>query len=338
VVGVTHPASLQPKHIEEVIGTGTSSLRPPAEHIASQGSEEFGVERVPSAKPAFEVSVRRSGPLPAGHGVDCWTGSETSVDASGQYASVQQAILTLFSGRPTLLDCRTALSTEQYDFSVRLPAGATPADREQAVAPMFRSVFGLQIRRERAEREVYVLTLASTNAPGLTPSGPKSNGFGSDGPGELKLDGASLDSLSDYLEKALRKSVVNDTGLTNLYDIRVKWKMSKRELLPFTMDRQVVALMEEPDATNEMSLSAVQRRQLAAIRGNATETELQSFSAEERANIELVRAELARPDEEQFQPEPENILAAVREQLGLELSLQRRTMPVLVVEKPEPKE
>jgi uncharacterized protein (TIGR03435 family) len=269
VVAVTHPASLQPKHLAEVIETGTSSLPPPAERVAGAGSEGDDVERVPATKPAFEVSARRSGSVPAGHGVDCWESSATSADVSGQYASLRQAILTFFDGKQPLLDCRTALPSEQYDFIVRLPPGASHADREQAVAPMLRSLFGLQIRRVQAEREVYVLTVASTNAPGLIPSAPDARGGGGDQRGGLKLGRATIDWLPGYFEKWLGKPVVNETGLTNRYDIRLKWEMSKRELLPGAMDG----------------------------------------------------------------PDPEAIRAAVREQLGLALSLQRRAMPVLIVEK-----
>jgi uncharacterized protein (TIGR03435 family) len=333
VVGVTHPMGLEAKHIEEVIETGKSSLPPPADRVASTGAEDESVERVPSTKAVFEVSARRSGPLPAGHGVDCWESSASSADASGQYASVRQAILTLLDGRQTLLDCRTALPTEQYDFSVRLPPGASHADREQAVAPMFRSVFGLQIRRVEAEREVYVLTAVSNNAAGLTLSGPSSTGSGGEQPDGLRLGCTTIDELSGFLERWLGKSVVNETGLTNRYDIRLKWKMSRRELLPYAMDRQVLALVAKPDAAKEERLSADQRRQLDASRGKLTEAELQKLSAEDRENIALLRAELAKPDDERFQPEAETVLGAMREQLGLQASLQRRSMPLLVVEK-----
>ena len=335
VVAVSHPASLQAKQIQEVIDTGSSSLTPPAEHVAGVGAEGESVERVPANRPAFEVSVCRSGPLPAGHGTDGWETSSTSADVSGQYASVKQAILTLFNGREMLLDCRTTLPVEHYDFTIRLP-GATRAQREQAVAPMFRTAFGLRIRREQVEREVYVLRVVSTNAPGLMRLTPDSSGLGADQSGGLKLGSATIDALPGWLEGRLRKPMVDETGLTNRYDIRLKWKMSKRELLPETMDRRVLGAVEEPDPAKEEKLPGEQRRQLAAIRGKLSEAELQKLSAEDRENAELLRAELAKPEEERFAPEPEAIRAAVREQLGLELSLQRRSLPVLIVEKADP--
>jgi hypothetical protein len=69
------------------------------------------------------------------------------------------------------------------------------------------------------------------------------------------------------------------------------------------------------------------------MRGQLTEAELETFPAEERANIQLFRGELAKPEEERFAPEPAEVIRAVREQLGLEVSLERRSLPRLVVER-----
>ena len=169
----------------------------------------------------------------------------------------------------------------------------------------------------------------------MTLSDPNSSGFGSDEPGGLKLGRTTIEGLTGFLEKWARKPVVDETGLTNRYDIRLKWNMSKSELLPYTMDRQVLELVDQPDAAKEERLSADQRRQLSAIRGKLSEAELHKISAEDREKIELIRAEMAKPDDERCQPEPKTILAAVREQLGLDLIPQRRSVPVLIVEKAE---
>ncbi len=332
VVAVTHPAALEPKHIQEVIDTGKSSLPLPSDAVVSSGSSNV-FESVPTTNSIFEVSVRRSGPLPPGHGVDCWAGSATGADVSGQYASVRQAILSMFDSRQLLLDCRTTLPTEQYDFTVRLPPEASHADREQAVTPMFRSVFGLQIRRMQAEREVYILKVASTNTPGLSLSGPNSSVLGSSLPDGCNLGRSTVDGLVPLLENWLRKPVINETGLTNRYDIRLKWKMSKRELLPYLFDPQVLSLVEKPDAAKEEELPQNQRRQLAGIRGKLDPAEFQRLSTEEHENIDVARAELAKPDDDRCLPEPGTVIAAVREQLGLGLSIERRSVPTLVVEK-----
>ncbi|SPE51041.1 hypothetical protein SBV1_1260010 [Verrucomicrobia bacterium] len=71
VVAVTGPAQLEPQHIQEVVQTGRSSLPPPSEPVAAQPKDPE--ERVQVANPDFEISVRRSRLLPAGHGFDCCT-------------------------------------------------------------------------------------------------------------------------------------------------------------------------------------------------------------------------------------------------------------------------
>jgi thiol-disulfide isomerase/thioredoxin len=204
VVAVTHPATLQAKHITEILETDRSSLPPPVARPAAASEDDAGAT-VP-VKAVFEVSARRSGPVPRGHGFDCWQASPTNSDVFGQYASVRRAILTLFDCKEPLLDCRTTLPNEQYDFVVRLPSGATHIDREPAVAPMFRSVFGLQIHREVADREVYVMTAVSTNAPGLTLSGSGSRGGGGEERGGLKLGKATMDWLPRPFERWLGKT------------------------------------------------------------------------------------------------------------------------------------
>ena len=90
---------------------------------------------------------------------------------------------------------------------------------------------------------------------------------GGDQRGGLKLRGATFDWLPGSLEEWLGKPVLNETGVTNRYNIHLKWKMSEQEL-----------------------------------KGEA-------------------------------EPDPNAIIAAVRDQLGLNLSLQRRSLPVLIVER-----
>jgi uncharacterized protein (TIGR03435 family) len=267
VVAVAHPARLELKDIQEVIDTGQSSL-PPAVELDSGAGPNEEAEIIPASRPVFEVSVRRSGPLPPGRGFDSWQTWPTNADAMGRYATVKKAILTLFDCHEALLDCRTSLPTEWHDFTVQLPPGANRADRERAVAPMFRSVFSLDVHRVQAEREVYILKVASTNAPGLTLSEPNSRGGGGTERGSLKLGRAKIDWLLGYLEQWMQKPVLNETGLTNRYDIRLGWEMSKREL-------------------------------------------------EDNAAM----------------PDPESIRTAIRNQLGLGLSFERRSVPVVIVEK-----
>jgi thiol-disulfide isomerase/thioredoxin len=164
VAAITHPAKLRARDIEEVLETGKSSLPRPSQEIAAVEQE---LEKVSRHRPLAELSVRRSGPRPAGRGFNSWKGSGS--DISGKYAEVRYAIVHLFGGRETLVDCRTPLPTEEYDFTIRLPT-TNPRAREVALASIFRAAFGVQIRQVETEYVVYVMTVVSTNAPGRIPS------------------------------------------------------------------------------------------------------------------------------------------------------------------------
>ena len=328
VVAVTPPVALKSKHIEEVLATGRSSLPPPTEPRAR--AEE--VEPVSGTNAVYEISARRSGPAPRGHPVDCWSWSANRNEITGEYARVEQAILNVFEGSRTLLDCRTPLPTQRYDFMIHLPPGTTRAEREEAAAPMLRSVFGLEVGSMNAEREVYELSAGPTNGPGLEISGPDASGAGSEQPDGLRLSRTTMAELAGFLENRLHKPVIDESGLTNRYEVRLRWKLSERELVVYDTDSRVLNVLDKPDPDQEAKLSAEQRRQLDGVRGKLSAAELQKLPEKERHKIELLRAELAKPEELRFQPEAATVLNAVREQLGLELNLKRRSMPVLVID------
>lgn len=331
LVAVTHPAQLLAKHIQEVLDQGKSSLPQPKPNDAMD-LEVPGSERVSRIKPVFEVSVQPAGPLPEGHGFDVWEGSGTSADATGQYCTVKRAIVNLFDSKELLLDCQVPLPTQLYDFKVQLPPNARRGDRYAAVLPLFRSVFGLEIRRVSREQEVYVIRAISTNAPGLVPSTASSRGGGGEEAGGVKLGRAPIGWLTSYFEQFLKRPVLDETGLTDRFDIRFRWKMSRRELLPLNLGLEVFRALVRPDRAEEDSLSAEQRRLVAAYRGELPAAEARSLSAEVLEDLRLLRLELAKPEDERFMPETQTILVAAREQLGLDLRIERRTVQVIVVE------
>jgi uncharacterized protein (TIGR03435 family) len=73
--------------------------------------------------------------------------------------------------------------------------------------------------------------VAHTNAPGLEiydatlpPSG------GSTGNGKINYGVTTVDSLLGFAEDCFGRTVVDETGLTNRYNIRLEWKLSQQEL------------------------------------------------------------------------------------------------------------
>jgi len=144
---------------------------------------------------------------------------------------------------------------------------------------------------------------------------------------------ARIEELLPFLEDCLGKLTVDETGKTNLYNIRLKWKMSPAELLPSRFEREVQrAVSQVPPTDAWKQLPEPNRSVAAAIKGELPAADLAKLDPELQADIELMRRELAKPDSQRFRPDPDAICAALREQLGLQLTPARRAVPVLVVE------
>jgi hypothetical protein len=104
------------------------------------------------------------------------------------------------------------------------------------------------------------MTVCSSNAPGLKPAQKRGGGR----PGGFYLNGSQMKSVASFLQGALNKPVIDETGLPGLWDADIKWEMPKSEL-------------------------------------------------------------------HSGKPDPAKVMKAAREQLGLELNLVNRRLPVLVV-------
>jgi uncharacterized protein (TIGR03435 family) len=331
VVARTHPVHLEAKRIQEVLDTQRSSLPPPLpEESADNTGNTVAVAKQP---PLFEVSIRRSGARPPGHGYNCWSWNSEHSDVHGEYASVESAICQLFQVRKSLLDVRATLPEIDYDFSLHMNIGGQ-REAEELFATALRQSFNVTVKRESRDRAVLLLGAASTNAPGLQiydPTLPPSGGV--DGEGELSYGATTVDSLLGFAEHSFGETVVDETGLTNRYNIRLAWKMSQAELLPKEFDGKVLgAVFEEPATDAWQQFAEPDRSVVAAIKGKLPHEDLARLDPDVQKNIQLMREELAKPEGKRFQPDPEAIRTALNEQLGLKLTPGKRRVTVLVVE------
>jgi uncharacterized protein (TIGR03435 family) len=162
---------------------------------------------------------------------------------------------------------------------------------------------------------------------------PQSRGGGGAEAGGLKLGKAHIADGAGHLEDWLHKPVIDETGVTNKFDIRLHWQMTNSELLPQTLGGRFFAVIEKPDAKAEEKLPSDQQRLLAAYRGKLDDAEEQKFSPENREALALLRAEMRKPEATRFDPGPAQVIEAVQEQWGLSLTIESRAMPAIVVEK-----
>lgn len=118
---------------------------------------------------------------------------------------------------------RMVFSTEvppgRYDFIASLPSGNPEALREE-----IKKKFGLMGHVETVETNVLFLEVTSQSAPGLVRSTGAGGGTSmSTGRRTFKCEGASIRTLAGSLESIFGTPVIDQTGLTDRYDISLKW-------------------------------------------------------------------------------------------------------------------
>ena len=112
---------------------------------------------------------------------------------------------------------------KKYDYIVNLPQGSMEALQRE-----IKDKLGLAGRTETRDMDVLVLKVKIPNAPGLKP--PLAAGRIWDGRGRFHCDNQRLStihpssySLAAYLEACVGKPVVDQTGLTQNFDIDLTW-------------------------------------------------------------------------------------------------------------------
>src|SRR5207237_7050894 len=132
--------------------------------------------------------------------------------------------------------------------------------------------------------------------------GRNSRGGGGEERGGLKLGRARFEWLTGYFEGWLRRPVLDETGDTNRFDVRLRWKMSSREMLSSTIDGDVFRAVLEPGGETEKALTPEQRREVEFVRGLLPDAEAKKIPTEEYQALLLLKAEMTKADEERFLP------------------------------------
>lgn len=122
------------------------------------------------------------------------------------------------------------LPKDFYKFKVLVPKG-----REELVYPVFQQAlevtFGLKVRRESREVEVFVLRPGSDKGSGLTPSQASESSERND-KGFIRAKKQPIKKLVDLLEGMfLRTPVVDETGLTAEYDWDLPYNRASNNVL-----------------------------------------------------------------------------------------------------------
>lgn len=170
--------------------------------------------------PAFEVaSVRLSGPDTGKIQGPRFQTSRGSLNTRG--LSLRSCIVLAYQMQPIQIAGPNWLNDVRLDIEAK---AAAPVDDQQLYA-MLRTLLaerlGLQMHLEHKEMSVYALTLAK-GGPKFSESTTEGPLTATQGPGGLKIQHVSMFELATELSgKLFDRPLVNATGLTGRYDIRL---------------------------------------------------------------------------------------------------------------------
>jgi uncharacterized protein (TIGR03435 family) len=116
----------------------------------------------------------------------------------------------------------TDFPTNKYDFISNLPTGS-----KAALARELRRKFQVASRFETLETNVLFLKVKNANAAGLKPTTVEV-ASSSAGNGVITEEDCIMDELAHQLENLCALPVINQTGLTNRYDFKIRWREGER--------------------------------------------------------------------------------------------------------------
>ena len=150
----------------------------------------------------------------SGSGNNKMMGLGISVTNLLQYAYDQSSARTIFPDK---------MPPDKYDFIANLPSG-----NEAALQKEIQRTFGLEGRRETRETDILLLKIQHSDASGLKPADPRrlehnSTSSSRSGAGDFSCRNEQLSNLARFLEGRFEIPVIDQTGLTNHFDIDLKW-------------------------------------------------------------------------------------------------------------------
>ncbi len=200
--------------------------------------------------PEFEVaSVRPATPLgPRGMQSDQKGGPGTSDPGAFmcRNCSLYWVLADAYNIHPYDFFGPEWLQSTRFDFSAKVPAGATKEDFQKMIANLFMERFKMSVHRETRQMELYEMTVAKSG-PKFKEAAPKDPST-DDGPRPLLRDADGFPILTpgmsmaivpgharlqsqnrtmawfvENLSNQLRSPVHDATGLTATYDFVVSW-------------------------------------------------------------------------------------------------------------------
>lgn len=224
IAAIIHPSKLDSLHLEEIL-EGKPSTLPVFEPYLPDANQNTVVVTNP---PPTTVQVSIQGPFPqpkGAFGSHGWGKPDYTFTARKAY--LRDVLPTFFDIHSELVTVKRNLPDGLYDISAVAPPDKLSELRAQFVE-LLKTNLGITVLTETREVESYAMTVCTSNAPGLKAT--SKNGGGGERPGGFYLKGVYIKRIAYYLERAVNKPVVDETGLTGLWAVDVQWEKSNPEL------------------------------------------------------------------------------------------------------------
>lgn len=233
-------------------------------HLRAQSAQP-----APAAAPQFEAASIKPGD-PAS------PGTQMMITPGGRFGAKNASLRALIryaydvrdnqiSGGPNWLD------SAKWDIEAKpeAPVNAGPGNDNplrRMVQSLLAERFKLALHRERKEQQVYALVIAKGGPKFKETEGNTGPGGGGRGKGMTRFsrgalngNGTTMEMLAQLLSNTLGRSVLDKTGLTGGYDIKLEWTPDESEMMMKGPDGGAAA-PTPPDSSGPSLFSALQEQ------------------------------------------------------------------------------
>jgi uncharacterized protein (TIGR03435 family) len=215
IAGSTHPEGLSASILEDLMAGRPLSvtLPKPFDFSVARGGDDSG------PAPLLDLLVR---PSSNRNSSGFRTGKNSLAVKGGKLVSIlsylYQMQQTRMTGEP--LDDATI-----YDLSFSIP-GTDPESFRSLARDLAAAAFHIKVARETRETDVWILAATDMKPAALVEPASTGGSSWNSGNGSLRMTNFDLSNLARALESAAGKPVLDETGITGKYDIRLTYDKS----------------------------------------------------------------------------------------------------------------
>jgi uncharacterized protein (TIGR03435 family) len=157
------------------------------------------------------------------------TGIQKGAKMISRNASIQALVAAAYDFSPYRVLLPESLSTQHFDMMFTLRT----LSRGQARGMLQENIckhLGLTVQGESRTASVLLMKMKSVGAPGLKPAHGGPSGLRSTR-SSLNMENESLSELAGFLEHALGKPVLDETGIKPPFDVHLQWASSSNDAL-----------------------------------------------------------------------------------------------------------